>query len=81
VPILEFKKVGGYCGSKEKVRGPTYREAGEPNVDWAGGAVKKLRAMEIYEKKRYQLCLLLLNNNVDLKINTGNYRKFVSIRS
>jgi len=44
-----------------------------------GGAVKKLRAMETYEKQRkcYQLCLLLFNNNVDLKNNKKNYRKFV----
>ena len=43
---------------------------GRRDVDWAGGAVKKMRVMEIYEKQknRYQLCLLLLNNNVDLKI-------------
>jgi len=39
--------------------------------------------MEIYEKQknRYQLCLLVFNNNVDLKNNKVNYRKFVSIRS
>jgi len=39
--------------------------------------------MEIYVKLKncYQLCLLLFNNNVDLKNNKGNYRKFVSIRS
>jgi len=51
------------------------------NVKWAGEAVKKLRAMEIYEKQknRYQLCLLLFNNNVVLKNNKVNHRKFVSI--
>ena len=42
--------------------------------------------METYKKQkknRYQLCLLLFNNNVDLKNNKGNwtYRKFVSIWS
>jgi len=39
--------------------------------------------METYEKQknRYQLCLLLFDNNVDLKNNKRNYRKFVSIRS
>jgi len=56
---------------------------GRRNVDWAGGAAKKLRAMEIYEKQKncYQLRLLLFNNNVDLKNNKVNYKKFVSIRS
>ena len=35
--------------------------------------------MEIYEeqKNRYQLYFLMFNNNVDLKNNKGNYRKFV----
>jgi len=35
--------------------------------------------MEINEeqKNRWQLCLLLFNNNVDLKNNKINYRKFV----
>ena len=44
---------------------------------------KKLRAMETYEKQTnwYQLCLLLFNNNVDLKNNKRNHRKFVSIWS
>ena len=44
-----------------------------------GGGSKKLRAMETYEKQKkcYQLCLLLFNNNVDLKKNKRNYRKFV----
>jgi len=54
---------------------------GRRNIGRAGAAVKKLRAMEIYEKNRYQLCFLLFNNNVDLKNNKRNYRKFVSIRS
>jgi len=42
-----------------------------------------LRTMETYEKQKnpYQLCLLLLNNNVDLKNNKRNYRKFTSIQS
>jgi len=55
--------------------------SGTPERRLGWGAVKKLRAMEIYEKQkhRYQLCLLLFNN--DLKNNKGNYRKFVSIRS
>jgi len=45
--------------------------------------VKMLRTMETYEKQKnpYQLCLLLLNNNVDLKNNKRNYRKFTSIQS
>ena len=36
-----------------------------------GGEEKKLKAMETYEKQknRYQLCLLLFNNNGDLKNN------------
>ena len=56
-------------------------DQGRRNVDWAWGAVKKLGAMEIYEKQKicYQLCLLLFKN--DLKNNEGNCRKFVSIRS
>ena len=35
-----------------------------------GGAIKKLRAVETYEKQNNfcQLCLLLLNNNVALKM-------------
>jgi len=40
--------------------------------------------METYEKqkkKRYHLCLLLYNNNVDLKNNKINYRKYIAIRS
>jgi len=39
--------------------------------------------METYENQRncYQLCLLLFNNHVDLKINERNYRKFVWFRS
>jgi len=39
-----------------------------------GGAVKELRAMQIYKKQenRYQLCLSLFTNNVDLKNNTIN---------
>jgi len=43
----------------------------------AGGLVKELRAMESYKKQkdRYQLCLLLFINNVDLKNNNRNYRK------
>jgi len=59
------------------------RRQGGRNIGRAGGAVKKLRAMETYEeqKNRYQLCLLLFNNNVDLKSNKTNYRTFVSIRS
>jgi len=38
--------------------------------------------MEIYEKQknRYQSCLLLFNNNIDLKNNEVIDRKFVSIR-
>ena len=40
-------------------------------------AVKMLRAMETYKKQknRYQLCLFLFINNVDLKNNNRNYRK------
>jgi len=47
------------------------------------GGSKKLRAMKTYEKqkKSYQLCLLLFNNNVDLKNDRRNCRIFVSIRS
>ena len=43
----------------------------------AGGAVKMLGAMETYnkQKNRYQLCLFLFINNVDLKKNNINYRK------
>jgi len=35
--------------------------------------------METYEKQknRYQLCLLLFNNNVGLKNNKRNYRNFL----
>jgi len=32
-------------------------------------------------KNRYQLWLLLFNNNVNLKNNKRDYRKFISIRS
>ena len=55
----------------------------EVNVARAGGAVKKLRAMETYknQKNRYQLCLLLYNNHVGLKNNERNYRTCISIRS
>jgi len=40
----------------------------------AGRAVKMLRAMETYKKQknRYQSCLFLFNNNVDLKNNNRN---------
>ena len=43
----------------------------------AGWAVKEFRAMETYkqQKNRYQLCLFLFINNVDLKNNNRNYRK------
>ena len=43
----------------------------------AGDAVKALSAMETYKKQtnRYQLCLFLFSNNVDLKNNNKNYRK------
>jgi len=39
------------------------------------GAVKELRAMETCkeQKNRYQLCLFLRSNNVDLKNNSRNY--------
>jgi len=39
--------------------------------------------METYEKQknRYQLCLLLFSNNVDLTNNKRNYRKLILIRS
>jgi len=52
---------------------------GRPNV---GRAIKKLRAMETYEKQknRYQLCLLLLNNHVGLKNNKRNHRTGISIQ-
>jgi len=42
-----------------------------------GGTVKQLRAIGTYKKtkKRYQLCLFLFINNVDLKDNNRNYRK------
>jgi len=41
------------------------------------GAVKELRAMATYNKQkgRYQLCLFLFINNVDLKNNNRDYRK------
>jgi len=41
------------------------------------GAVKELRSMETCKKleNRYQLCLFLCNKNVDLKNNSGNYKK------
>jgi len=44
---------------------------GRRNSDRAGGTVKELRAMESYKKQknRYQLCLLLFINCVDLKNN------------
>ena len=44
-------------------------------------AVKKLRAMETYEKQKncYQLCLLLFNNHVGLKNNNRIYRTCISI--
>jgi len=59
------------------------KKQGRRKVGRAGGALKKLRAMETYEKQinRYQLSLLLFNNNVDLKNNKRNYRKCISIRS
>jgi len=43
----------------------------------AGRAVKMMRAMETYKKQknRYQLCLFLFNNNVDLKNNNRNIEK------
>ena len=39
-------------------------------VEWQGGSVKELRAMETYKKQknRYQLRLFLLINNGNLKI-------------
>jgi len=42
-----------------------------------GGAIKQLWAIETYKKQknRYQLCLCLFINNVDLKNNNRNYRK------
>jgi len=42
-----------------------------------GGAVKQLRAIGINKKQkhRYQLCLFLFINNVDLTSNNINYRK------
>jgi len=48
-----------------------FRDAG------AAGAVKQLRAMETFQKQknRYQVCLFLFINNVDLKNNNRNYRK------
>jgi len=44
---------------------------------WAGRAIKELRAMEACKKQtnRYQLCLFLRSNNVDLKNNSITYRK------
>jgi len=41
-----------------------------------GGGVKQLRATGNYikQKHRYQLCLFLFINNVDLKNNNRNYR-------
>jgi len=43
----------------------------------AGYAVKELSAMETYKKQknRYQLCLFVFSNNVDLKNNNKNFRK------
>jgi len=43
----------------------------------AGAAVKELRAMETFQKQknRYQVCLFLFINHVDLKNNNRNYRK------
>ena len=81
----------GKCrpGASRKVPPPTHEfkqsqasATPERRLGW-GGAVKKLRAMEICEKQtnRYQVCLLLFNNNVDLKNNKVHYRKFVSILS
>ena len=60
----------------------TTQKQGRRNSGRAGGALKKLRAMETYKKtkKSLKLCLLLLNNNVDLKSKKINYRKFLSIR-
>jgi len=44
-------------------------QQGRRNSGRVGGEVKRLlRAMETQIKKRYQLCLILLNSNVDLKI-------------
>ena len=56
---------------------------GYRNIGRAGEEAKLLRAMETYKKQknRHQLCLLLLNNIVDLKNNKRDYRKFASIRS
>ena len=67
-----------FCSKWESL---LWGKLGGRNVDWAGGAVKMLRAMEIYEKQknRYQSYLLLFNN--DLKNNKWKYRKFVWIRS
>ena len=50
---------------------------GSRNSSKAGGAVKELRAIETWkkQKERYQLCLFLQSNNVDLKKNSRNYRK------
>jgi len=40
-----------------------------------GGARKQLRAIETSKKDRYQLCLFLFTNNVDLKNNNRRDRK------
>jgi len=50
---------------------------GRQSSSRAGGAAKMLKAMETYKKQknRYQLCLFVFINNVDLKNNNRNYRK------
>jgi len=50
---------------------------GRQNSGRAGGAVQELRAMEACKNQtnRYQLCLFLRSNNVDLTNNSRNYRR------
>jgi len=50
------------------------RDAGTAAGQWGG---ENLRPMDTYKKQKnhHQLCLLLLNNNVDLKNNKRNCRK------
>jgi len=40
------------------------------------GAIKELRAMQVYKKQknRYQLCLFLVSNDAGFKNNTINFR-------
>jgi len=60
--------------------GTTFRDAGT-SIRLERGSKKVEGNGNLWNtKKSLSICLLLFNN-VDLKNNKGNYRKFVSIRS